>query len=65
MRKQSVGHDPDRALLPGQRFFIDFGFLRASTSDYHSPNLTTDRVVQSFDGFVAYILIVDEASRFV
>ena len=44
---------------------MDFGFMRASSADYTAPNLETDRVVQSFDGFVAYLLIVDEASRFV
>ena len=44
---------------------MDFGFMRASSADYTAPNLETDRVVQSFDGFVAYLLIVDEASHFV
>ena len=52
---------------------MDFGFLRASSSDYlpsnphlHPiPNLETDRVVESFDGYTAYLLIVDEASRMI
>ena len=44
---------------------MDFGFMRASTSDYSTPNLETDRVVESFDGYVAYLIIVDEASKFV
>ena len=39
--------------------------MRASSSDYSTPNLETDRVVESFDGFVAYLIIVDEASKFV
>ena len=65
IRKQPVGTHPQPATLPGQRFFMDFGFMRASTSNYSAPNLETDRVVQSFDGFVAYLLIVDEASRFI
>jgi hypothetical protein len=63
IRKQPAGSHPETAPLPGQRFFLDFGFMRASTSDYSKPNLETDRVVTSFDGFSAYLIIVDEASR--
>jgi hypothetical protein len=63
IRKQPAGSNPEQATLPGQRFFLDFGFMRASASDYTKPNLTTDRVVTSFDSFVTYLLIVDEASR--
>ena len=37
--------------------------MRASTDDYRRPNKNTDRVVQSYDGFSAYLLIVDGASR--
>ena len=44
---------------------MDFGFMRASSSDYSTPNLETDRVVESFDGYLAYLIIVDEASKFV
>ena len=65
IRKQPAGSDPDRAVLPGQRFLMDFSFMRASASDYSTPNLETDRVVESFDGYVAYLIIVDEASKFV
>ena len=43
---------------------MDFGFMRASSSDYRRPNPKTDRVVQSWDGYSSYLLIVDEASRF-
>ena len=44
---------------------MDFGFLRASTTDFGQPNVSTDRVVKLFDGFESYLLIVDEASRHV
>lgn len=44
---------------------MDFGFMRASTSDYSTPNIETDRVVESFDGYVINLIIVDEASKFV
>jgi hypothetical protein len=44
---------------------MDFGFMRASTSDFSCPNKNTDRVVTSYDGFSSYLLIVDEATRFI
>jgi hypothetical protein len=44
---------------------MDFGFIRASTPDYTGPNLATDRVVESYDWYVAYLIIVDEATKYV
>ena len=40
---------------------MDFGFLRALTSDLTLPTRGGDRVVYSHDGFTSYLLIVDEA----
>lgn len=37
--------------------------MRASTSDFSRPNTATDRVISSWDGYSAYLLVVDEASR--
>jgi hypothetical protein len=44
---------------------MDFGFMRASTSQYVRPNKKDDRVVLSYDGFSSYLLVVDEASRYI
>ena len=44
---------------------MDFGFIRSSTEDYKRPNKYTDRVVLSYDGHSAYLLVVDGASRYV
>jgi hypothetical protein len=44
-----------------KQFYMDYGFMQASTLDYQHPNKASDRVVTSFDGFTAYLLIVDEA----
>jgi hypothetical protein len=44
---------------------MDFGFMRASTSDYARRDKSKDRVVSSYDGFTSYLLVIDEASRFV
>jgi hypothetical protein len=42
---------------------MDFGFIRSSTEDYKHPNKTTDRIVSSYDGYSAHLIIVDGASR--
>jgi hypothetical protein len=44
--------------------YMDFGFMRLSTSDYACPNKSTDQVVSSYDGFTLYLLVIDEASRY-
>jgi hypothetical protein len=46
-----------------RRFYMDFGFMCSSTSDYTRPNKSTDRVVSSYDGYSSYLLVIDEASR--
>lgn len=65
IRKKAAGCNPEHAPLPGQRFGMDFGFIRASASDYSSPDATKDWVVESFDGYVAYLIIVDDATKYV
>jgi hypothetical protein len=42
---------------------MDFGFLRASSDNYKQPNNALDRAITSYDGYCAYLLIVDSASR--
>jgi len=51
--------------VPRKCFNMDFGFMRASAEDYTRPDKEKDRIVESFDGFNCYLIIVDEASRFV
>jgi hypothetical protein len=41
---------------------MDFGFMQSSTSDFSCPNLATDWVVRSLDGFNSFLSIVDELS---
>jgi hypothetical protein len=48
-----------------KRFYMDFGFMRASAADYLRPHKGTDPVVQSYDGYTNYLLIINEASRYV
>ena len=49
----------------GSRFFLDFGFIRSSTFDFSRPNITTDRVVHSFDSYNSYLAIVDDTTRYI
>ena len=42
---------------------MDFGFMKASTANYEKPNKQTDQVVLSYDGYSAYLIIVDGTSQ--
>jgi hypothetical protein len=44
---------------------MDFGFMRASTSNYSQPSKQHNRVVLSYDGYSSYLLIIDKASRYI
>jgi hypothetical protein len=63
IRKQAAQWTAERIPHCGAELFMDFGFLRASTDDYTRPNKDTDRIVLSYDGHCAYLLIVDSTSR--
>jgi hypothetical protein len=41
---------------------MDFGFIRASSVNYLHPNINRDLVVDSYDGYSSYLLIVDDKS---
>jgi hypothetical protein len=45
-------------------FYMDFGFMHLSTSNYAHPNKSTDWVVSTYDGYTSYLLIIDKASRY-
>jgi hypothetical protein len=44
---------------------MDYGFMRASSSDFSKTLRSNDHVVYSYDGYTSYLLIVDEASRYI
>jgi hypothetical protein len=46
-------------------FYMYFGHMRASTSNYTQPNKATDRVVYSWDRYSSYLLVVNEAMRYI
>jgi hypothetical protein len=59
------GKHPTRATDKQQRFYMDFGFLRASNFDYSKHDKSEDCIVRSFDGYNSYLLIVDEYTKFI
>jgi hypothetical protein len=61
--KQAAQCTAERIPTCGAEFYMDFGFMRSSTKDYKRPNKATDRVVTSYDGYSAHLVIVDGASR--
>ena len=65
IQKQAAHRLEERTADCKRRFYMDFGFMRASTSNFSKPSKKDDRVVLSYNGFSSYLLIVDEASRFV
>jgi hypothetical protein len=65
IRKQAAQQSAVRTTEHRKRFYMDFGFMRASAADYSRPHKGTDCVVRSYDGYTSYLLIIDEASRYV
>ncbi|KAL7550176.1 hypothetical protein ACHAWF_013416 [Thalassiosira exigua] len=61
-RKKAAGRTAERTADRGKRFYMDFGFMRASQMDYGKRTTKKDRVVTSYDGYNSYLVIVDEAS---
>jgi hypothetical protein len=63
-RRSAMGPTVNTAALPiAGRFHIDFGFMRASSVKF-TKTAGASRVVTSFDGFNAFLLIVDATSRY-
>jgi hypothetical protein len=62
MRKQNACKSAICTTEVGQRFYMDFGFMHASSPDYDGTRHSGPRVVTSWDGFSSYLLIVDKAS---
>ena len=50
------------ATEPGERFHMDFGFMRASSAEYKKVR-GKPRIVESYDGFTSYLIVMDAVSR--
>ena len=65
IQKQAALHSAEQTTEIKRRFYLDFGFMRALTSTFNRLNKAHDWVVHSYDGYLSYLLIVNEASRHV
>ena len=67
IRKQAAQRSAVRTSECKRRYYMDFGFMRASADDFKKGSRlkSDDRVVFSYDGYSSYLLVVDEASRYV
>jgi hypothetical protein len=65
VQKKAVGKSAECTTDVGRQFYMDFGFMRALPSDYSRPNKKHDRVIDSWDGYSSYLLVVDEASQYI
>jgi hypothetical protein len=63
--KQATQRSAVRTTNRRRRFYMDFGLMRTSNLNFSRPNKGKDRVVPSYDGYTSYLLIVDEATRYV
>ena len=62
MQEQAAGKSVEWTTDIGRRFYMDFGFMHASSLDYSKPKKKQDRVINSWDGYLFYLLVVDQAS---
>jgi hypothetical protein len=65
IQKQAALRTAERTRDIKRRYYMDFGFMRASTSNFSQPSKKHDRVVLSYDGYSSYLLIINEASRYI
>jgi hypothetical protein len=63
IRKQAAQRSAVRTIEWKQRFYMDFGFMRASTSNLSHADKSKDCMEFSYNGFSSYLLMVDEASH--
>jgi hypothetical protein len=64
IQKQAALRSAERTTECKQHYYMDIGFMRTSTSTFSQPAKNNDRVVLSYDGFLLYLLIIDEASQY-
>jgi hypothetical protein len=41
---------------------MDFGFMPVLTSNFGCPDVKRNRVIETYDGYTSYLLIVDDKS---
>jgi hypothetical protein len=62
IRKNAARRHACKVDEAGAQFYMDFGFIHASSNNYQRPNTQSDCVIDSYDGYSSYLLIVDDKS---
>jgi hypothetical protein len=65
IRKQAAQRTAEHTTAIQKHYYMDFGFMRSSHLDYTRPNEKTNHVVESWDGYSSYLLIVDKTLQYV
>jgi hypothetical protein len=65
IKKQTAQQSSEQTTESQRCFYIDYGFMQASSSNYSRPDKTTNQVVLSYYGFSSYLLIVDKATCYI
>jgi hypothetical protein len=65
IQKQAALRTAERTREIKRRCYMDFGFMRASTSNFSQPSKKHDRVVLLYDGYSSYLLIINEALQYI
>jgi hypothetical protein len=58
--KQPMGQDPNKVAERGRRFYMDYGFVRASNEDFDRPTKKKDRVIELFDGYSSSLFLDED-----
>ncbi len=57
IQKQAALRSAEPTTECKRRYYMDFGFMRASPSTFSQPAKKNDRVFLSYNGFLLYLLI--------
>ncbi len=60
IRKSAARQQARKVDEAGARFYMDFGFICASSDNYQCQNTRNDRIINSYDGYNSFLLIVDD-----
>ena len=57
-------NNPHECFIPGTAYHMDLGFINWTQPQKRGDNTTKQQQNKSYDGYIAYLLIIDAASRY-
>ena len=55
--------EPPKATMPGERFQMDFGFIKGEETLDNNTKKIFRKVIKSYDGYSSYLIIADKKTR--